>query len=273
MGEIGFYSQGHSYLHTLHATAKIVIFAVLVTLLPFALGHWQSDCALALALGAVIWSARIRRKQLLFFSPALGLVVIAAVSWLFTDLGGRAILKLGGGPYEYILREHTLDQVITSSLRALIWVLAYVALLTTTNSRDLIAGLEKLGLPYRASRIVGMTLKFWTTVITDMHNVMNAQRVRGVDFEQGSKLGQLKQRFIITTIPTTFLMLKRFRTLSFALALRAFGAQGKKTRLYAPDLTSRDGKFLIIALILLLCLGLVDHWGSLLWSWLNGLSV
>lgn len=259
MSEMGFYSPGESYLHRSHPAAKIVVFAIAVTLLPLIVQHWYSNLIVAMALGGIVWSARVGRKQLLYFSPALGLIIIAAVSWLFTDLGGTPIVALEFGGFQYTLRDRTVHQSVNMSSRALVWVLSYVVLLTTTSSRDMMTGLESLGLPHRASTAVGMTLKFWANVIADTRNVMDAQRVRGVDFDHGPKLRSLKQRFIVATVPTIFLMLKRFRTLSFALSLRAFGAPGSKTRLYAPPFTMQDFKLVAVILSMLISFIVIDR--------------
>lgn len=245
-------------MHKAHAAAKILIFAAAVPILPLLLDHWQSLLGLALGLGTVVASARVRRRQLLYFSPALGLILVAGVSWLFTDLGGPAVVELNAGPFEYTLRERTAERAATSSLKALVWALSYVALLTTTSSRDLVAGLDRLGAPDRASRAVAMTLRFWATVMADTGHVAEAQRARGVDFGEGSRWRGLARRFVSTAVPTLFLMLKRFQTLSFALTLRGMGARGTKTRLYAPPLRRQDAALCALTVALLGLVWLVD---------------
>jgi len=259
MRELGFYSPDDSYLHRIHPAIKIILFGVVITLLPMFTKHWQTNLIIMSSLLVVILFAKIGKKQLLYFTPAFGLVVIAAVSWLFTNIGGNIIFEIKFGWFDYVLRDLSLQQAISMSTKAIIWVLSYIALLTTTNSRDIMAGLEKLGLPHRASIATGMTLKFWSNVIADSRNVIDAQKVRGVDFDQGSKIKMLVNRVVITSVPTIFLMLKRFRTLSFALALRAFGAPGKKTRRYNPNLKQSDFLFLIAGVMLSLTLILFDR--------------
>ena len=259
MSELGFYNPGNSYLHRTHPAVKIILFAVLITLLPLLTKHWQTNLLITISLIVVIISARISKKQLKYFTPALGLVVIAAVSWLFTNIGGNVILELKIGSFHYVLRDRSLQQAISMSTKAIIWVLSYIALLTTTSSRDIMAGLEKLGMPHKASIATGMTLKFWANVIADSKNVIDAQKVRGVDFDQGSKIKLLVDRVVISSIPTIFLMLKRFRTLSFALALRGFGAPGKKTRRYNPEINQGDIFFFIISCSLTLMIIIIDR--------------
>jgi len=248
MKELGFYSTGESYIHKIHPAIKILLFAVGITFLPLLTKNWETNLAITLSLLLVLLFARIGRKQLLYFTPALGLVVIAAVSWLFTNVGGAVILEVDLGPIHYVLRDRSLEQAISMSTKAIIWVLSYIILLTTTNSRDIMAGLERLGLPHKASIATGMTLK-----------VIDAQKVRGIDFDQGSSLKKILDRVVITSIPTIFLMLKRFRTLSFALALRAFGSPGKKTRRYNPQIRPSDYLFLLAGSILSVIAVLIDR--------------
>lgn len=259
MRDAGFYSPGSSYLHRSHAAAKILIFAGAVAVLPLLLDHWESLLVLAAGLGMLIASVRVRRRHLLYFSPALGLILIAGVSWLFTDLGGPTVARIEVGPFAYVLRERTADQALTSSLRAMVWALSYVALLTTTTSRDLAAGLDTLGAPDRVSRAVAMTLRLWATVMADTGRVADAQRARGVDLDGGHRWRGIARRFVSTAVPTLFIMLKRFQTLNFALALRAVGASGKKSRLYAPALGRYDVALSGVAVALLALIWLADR--------------
>jgi len=106
---------------------------------------------------------------------------------------------------------------------------------------------------------VAMTLRFWATVMADTGRVADAQRARGVDPDAGPRWRGLVRRFVSTAIPTLFIMLKRFQTLNFALALRAVGASGKKSRLYAPPLEGRDVALAGAAFVLLLSIWLIDR--------------
>jgi len=259
LGDAGFYSPGGSWLHRTHGAAKIFVFAVAVPVLPLLLTAWWSLLALAIFLAALVASARVRRRQLLYFSPALAIIAVAGLSWLFVDLGGPVVFRLDlGGPVRYALRAEALERSASASLRALVWALSYVALLATTPSRDLVAGLDRLGVPDRVSRAVAMTLRFWGTVISDTRNVVEAQRARGLDFEGGSRFGRLWRRFVSAAVPTVFVVLKRFQTLSFALALRGVGSSGPKSRLYAPPLAPRDVALSVAAVCLLSLLWLAD---------------
>ena len=142
MSELGFHSPGKSFLHRAHPAVKIIVFALAVTFMPLVFQKWQSNLLLIVVLmGTIAW-ARIGRKQLLYFTPAIGLIVIAAVSWLFTNIGGDVVFEYRLGRFVYVLRDRSLQQAVTMSTRAAIWVLAYMALLTTTNTRELMAGLE-----------------------------------------------------------------------------------------------------------------------------------
>jgi energy-coupling factor transport system permease protein len=257
--DAGFYATGTSLLHRTHATAKILLFAVAIPLIPFLLRHWTSLVLLAVLLGSLLVLARVRRRQLLTFAPAMPIILIAGLSWLFADQGGAIIAEWQLGTWSYVLRSHTLDRALTGMLRTLVWVLAAMALLTTTSSRELVAGLDRLGVPDRVSRAVAMTLRFWAIAIADAGHVADAQQVRGVDFARAAPWRTLVQRFLISGVPTLFVLLKRFQTLTFALALRGVGAPGPKTRLYAPPLRRRDAVFLGLSALALLLLWAGDQ--------------
>jgi len=223
------------------------------------LGHWQAEAVLAAGLLAVVRVSGVPWRQLRFFSPALALVGIAAVSWLLTGQGGRSLVTVRVGPLDWALREGAVGAASTNSLRALNWVLAYAILLTTTSSRDLVVGLRQLGVPAQGAAAVGMTLRFWSTVVEDAGRVMDAQRARGVEFGTGWAPSRLRRQVLMVAVPSVFLMLKRFRTLTMALALRGFGAPGRKTRLYWPRPSGSDAVGGLAGVSLMVLLAAADR--------------
>lgn len=248
-------------MHKMHGAAKIFVFVIAVPALPLLLATWKAHVPLAIVLALVLASARVRRRQLLYFSPAVPIVFLAGLSWLIfaNEPTGPVLAEFRLGPVKYVLRTETAEGAATASLRTIIWVLSYMALLTTTSSRDLVAGLDKLRVPNPASRAAAMTLRFWSTMISDTGRVAEAQRARGMDLDAGPWWRSLKQRLVATAMPTLFLMLKRFQTLNFALALRAMGAKGKKTRLYAPPLGMRDAILCGVTVVLLVMLWTLER--------------
>jgi energy-coupling factor transport system permease protein len=255
MGELGFYSPGHSFFHKLHPVSKIVTFAILLAIVPLLTTQMITSFMLVITLFLFILLARIGKKQLLYFFPAWAIVFFSAVSWLFVDLGGHVMWETTVLGFTYRLKEFSVVKSVNMSLRSIIWVLGYILLLTTTSSRELVVGLEKLGVPHKVSVAVGMTLKFWGNILDDTKKIIEAQKARGIDFDGASRLQKVKKGIMLTSIPAIFLMLKRFRTLSFALSLRAFGVRGKKTRIFSPVFKKTDWGF--IAFFFLLCLVLL----------------
>lgn len=253
MADVGFYSPGASWLHRTHGAAKIVVFAAAVPLATLLLTTSRWHVPVALGLVAVVASARLQGAKLWYFAPAVPLVAMTGLSWLVfaNSPDGPAVWDVRLGPLDYVLYEGTAHSAAVAVLRGAIFVLAYVALLATTTSRDLLAGLDRLRIPDGASRAVAMTLRFWTVVIDDAGRVAEAQQARGMDLDSGPRWRGLVRRVATATVPTLFLMLKRFQTLSFALTLRAMGARGGATRLYSPPLGRRDGVLCGLTAVLL----------------------
>lgn len=261
MKDAGFYSPGDSWLHETHGTAKILVFGVAVPVATLLLGSWQWHVPVALGLVVVLATARIRRRQLLYFSPAVPLVLLTGLSWLVFANAPTSppVWEFRTASLRYVLHENAAEGAAVAVMRGAIFALSYVALLTTTASRDLVAGLDKLGVPDGASRAVAMTLRFWSTVMDDTGRVADAQRARGMDLDEGPWWRGVGRRILATAMPTLFLMLKRFQTLNFALALRAMGARGEKSRLHAPRLRARDGALCAASVALLAVILVLDR--------------
>ena len=223
-----------SPLQRVNPAVKIAVLGVGAATVPALVGHWQVQLLLLAGLASAGLACRVPLRRTRAFAPALGVIGLSVLSWLVFDRDGPVAVTLPA--LGWSVHVDAIDQALTSGLRALNWVAAYALLLLTTPNRDLVAGLRQLRVPHAAATAVGMTLRFWGLVAAGTRQVMDAQRARGVDLDGRTGLLGLRRRVLLVAVPSIFLLLRRFRTLSQALALRGFGAPGPKTRWYRPPL-------------------------------------
>lgn len=235
-----FYRPGESWLHTLHPAAKLLVFGAMVSLLPFAITGLPGLLALFAALVAAAATARIPARRFLLFSPVLLFVAVSWLTWLFDDRGGKTLFEVDLGPVGAAVTQGSLDASVTFTLRILTWGLAYALILFTTSNRDLVLGFRTLGVPHTAAVTVGMTLKFLTQIAADARAVVEAQRCRGLGLRGRGFFERLRRRYLMAVVPSVFALLKRFRTMSYALSIRAFGAPTEKTQFYRLAARPKD---------------------------------
>lgn len=259
-----FYRAGGSWLHALHPTAKLLVFGALASLLPFAAPGLAAHACLLLALVAVAATARIPARRFLIFSPVLLFVAVSWLTWIFADRGGPTLLRIDLGPIEARVTQGGLDAALIFTLRIVAWGLAYALILFTTSNRELVLGLRGLGVPHTAAVTVGMTLKFMTQIVSDARAVAEAQRCRGLGLRGRGPLERVRRRYLMAVVPSIFALLKRFRTMSYALSIRAFGAPTAKTQFYRLKARPRDYAATVAAFVLgaaVVAVGRFGPWG------------
>lgn len=251
-----------SWLHRAHPSLKLVLLVVAIPTLPLVLQHWESLVVMGASLAAVLISARITWRQCAYFTPAVGMLVFAAVSWLVTGSGGSTLVVIGAWGFRVTVQQGGVEQAVPATLRALVWLLSYMLLLTTTSSRDLVAGLQRLHVPDRISQAVGLTFRYWSTVMVDASRVADAQRLRGVNLDSGAALVRPGRQFAAVALPTLFIMLRRFRSLDFALVLRCAGARERRTPMRLAPPRAVDALGGAVAVAGLVVLGTYDWIGA-----------
>lgn len=240
---------------------KIIVFGVGFSLLPFFLQTILANglaLALLLALGIVY---RVPTRAIKLVYPALAVVFITVVSWMFVNAGGAEIARIPIGKWNWIIREGNIYYASKMAIRSFIWIGAYVILLSTTSNRELMTGVQTLGAGQKTAVTVGMTLKFWGQITRDITMILEAQKARGVDFDGGNRWLQFGRRFRAAAIPAIFVMLKRFRTMSFALTLRGFASPVQPTQFFGRALNRTDAAVTVLYFVLLIGLAVLD------WSW------
>lgn len=246
-------------VRSLHPAMKIVVFGVAFSVLPFFLQTVLANgltLALLLALG-LLYQVPARSVRMVY--PALAVVVITVVSWMFVNAGGAEVARVSLGKVQWVIREGNIYYASKMAIRSFIWIGAYLILLATTSNRDLMTGVQTLGGGQKTAVTVGMTLKFWGQITRDISMILEAQKARGVDFDRGSKWLQFGRRFRAAAIPAIFVMLKRFRTMSFALTLRGFASPVKPTQYFGRPLNTADKLTTALFLLMLVTLVIFDH--------------
>jgi len=268
---------GESLIHRLDPRTKIVaimVYSILVV-------TFRSAAPLLVLLGFVLLGhlfARPRPGRLLML-----LVLILLAAWgtifsqaLFYASEPRTILftliprnfpllgKLTGGLYIY--REGFLYGLI-QSLRFSSMLCLGLLVTWTTEAGSLIEALSRLGLPYRFSFMAGAAFRFVPIILSEVSNVMAAQRLRGARFLR--RPGFVNLRLLLKMLRPIFAnAISRSVTLAQSLLARGFDPARDRTHLRALKFTGLD--YALTSLLLASC---VFSLGAkiLLWLWVEGI--
>lgn len=166
--------HGHSRVHRLPAHAKIaaVLVFVLVVVLTPRTQFWAFGVYFALVLVAVATS----RVPLRYFATRMVVEVpflLFALLMPFIATGPRVEV----GPLS--LSEAGLLGAWALIAKGTLGVMASLVLATTTEPRDVVAGLERLRMPHQLVQIMGFMVRYLEVVTGELHRMRIARESRG----------------------------------------------------------------------------------------------
>lgn len=152
----------------------------------------------------------------------------------------------------YLTQEQLVYQVTKLFKYASVIPLGMIFLLTT-NPSEFASSLNGVGIPYKASYAVALTLRYFPDVQRNYHDISLAQQARGLDLSYKAKFKDRFKNALLIVIPLIFSTLDRIELISNAMDLRGF-AKGKTRTWYTlKKLNKQD--FVAIAVSALIFIG------------------
>jgi len=131
---------------------------------------------------------------------------------------------------------------------------AFTVLNLTTDPDDLLIALTKLRFPYRSVVVTSLSTKFVPVMLSDLKNIQDAQRSRGVDFSKGKIIERIK-KYGAVFFPLLSKSLDRSVQIAEAMETRGFGRYEKRS-FYKDTRISKSDIFLIFVSLLPLAISL-----------------
>ena len=123
--------------------------------------------------------------------------------------------------------------------------------LLTTNPSEFAASLSSIGVSYKASFALALTLRYFPDMIRDYNDIALAQQARGLDLSKKEKLGKRLKNMMNIFVPLIFSSLERVDVVSNAMDLRGFGKHKKRTWYAYKPLVKNDYLALAISIAIL----------------------
>jgi energy-coupling factor transport system permease protein len=186
----------------------------------------------------------------------LFILVNAVISYLFNPEMGveiygtrHVIVQLPG---KYDLTQEQLLYSVTKIFKYASVIPFGMIFLFTTNPSEFASSLSRVGVHYKASYAVALTLRYFPDIQRDYHDISLAQQARGLDLSRKAKLGQRFKNSLMIVIPLIFSSLDRIELISNAMDLRGFGKGKKRTWYTARKFERRDYVALIVSFLVFL---------------------
>jgi energy-coupling factor transport system permease protein len=178
------------------------------------------------ALGKVL--ANLRRVWVLLVSIA----VITLLSW--------SIFIRGITPFFWRLSWEGVLFGLGAAVKIDSMIISGLIFLSVTRTEEIVLGLIRLRVPYRAAFAFSLAIRMVPTVIGTAITVTEAQRSRGLDLETGGLIQRVRN-YIPLLVPIFLQTLRNTDQLAKALESRGFGARRKRTSFLEIGFHQADG--------------------------------
>lgn len=244
----------NSLIHRLDPRLKLVLTVCAIVLI-FCATNFISLIFVALAVLAVLLLSHIPFKMYLknlkFILP---IIILTTVINLFYIKDGNILFEL----WIIKITDYGIERSIFMALRVVLLILMSSVLTYTTSPNDITDGLERLFSPLKfiglgkavhtMTMMMTIALRFIPTLIEETQKIMNAQKARGADFENGTLIQKIKA-IIPILIPLLISSVRRAYDLAEAMESRCYNGGEGRTHLKQFKLSARDYVSLVLVIL------------------------
>jgi len=246
-GFVDLYTEGDSFLHRMDPRVKIVS-VILLSVLAFLLSTLLALVILLAVIIALVFLSRTPISKTAFaFKFVIRLMLIIMVLWPLFDRSGEPVFA-SLGPLK--LTEPAILRGIASAARIGCLAAVWYILMFTTQQRDIVRALVKLGVRFDFGLTLAISLRFFPTFGATIGSIMDAQRARGLEFGRGNLLKR-SRNYVAVLVPAIVSAMRTADGLSLALQSRAYGARMDRT--YLRDFQMRISDFIALLAVVLAC--------------------
>ncbi|MEM0005355.1 MAG: energy-coupling factor transporter transmembrane component T [Ignisphaera sp.] len=228
------YEESNSTLHAIDPRAKLLYVALTIAV---SMAVARLDILLLILVANLVLLTLYRNLVVKFALFLRGLAPFIAIIVVFNIMISLAFTNIS-------LAEVAIMQ-IRSVARILCIAIPILVLLSTTTPWQIIQAFAKVGITYTYVYPFIIALRFIPIVFSEMKNIYDAQRARGLDFEKGRVMDRVK-RLAAIVIPTIVCSIIRAKDLIEAMELRGFGYSKKRTFYKSIKFRKMDALFIVV---------------------------
>ncbi|MBD3948938.1 energy-coupling factor transporter transmembrane protein EcfT [Tuanshanicoccus lijuaniae] len=255
---LGRYIQSDSFIHRLDPRTKLIGSFYFIGIIFLANNLWGYGLLmlftfLAIALTGIKLSYFINGVK-----PMIWLILFTVVFQIFFTTGGDVYFQWG----PILITSLGVLNAVYIFLRLVLIIMMSTILTLTTAPLELADGiehllrpLEKVGFPsHEIALMLSIALRYVPTLIDEAQKIMNAQRSRGVEFDQGSFIQRMKA-VVPVLVPLFVSAFNRAEEMATAMEARGYRGGEGRTKFRQLQFTRRDlwvvVAFLLVTIVLI----------------------
>ena len=224
------------------------------------------------------WMSEIKFRQIkvMLIYVAIFLLFNFVLTYLFSPAYGTEIYGTSHEIFRlsnrYVVTQEQLLYQVTKIAKYASMVPMGMLFLLSTNPSEFAASLNRVGLSYKGTYALSLTLRYFPDIIREYNDISLAQQSRGLDFSKKEKFGQRVKNVVAVMVPLILSTLDRIDSISNAMDLRSFGKHKKRTWYVAQPLKTSDYAAILTGLLILagsLMVTFLVNGGSRFWNPFN----
>ena len=250
----GKYLPLNSIIHKIDPRVKIISLILLLVAV-FVPDAWYCYLVLFIFELIVLLLSKIRIRMILkAFKPMLFMVILLALINIFTIRTGDVLIEISS----FKIYSDAVFNTIFIIVRLFLMIMLTTILTATTKPLDLTLGIEyllkpltKIGFPsHEIAMMISIALRFIPIIIEETMRIMQSQKSRGVDFEEG-KFNEKIKAILSLIIPLFSVAFERAYELADAMEARGYVPDKPRTRYRVLSFHYYDFIYLMFAIALL----------------------
>lgn len=250
----GKYLPLDSIIHKLDPRGKIISLFIMIVAI-FLVDSWWAYLLLAiLILGIIILSKLSISFVFKAFKPMIFMLIFLLFINILSIHTGDLLITIG--PLN--IYKDAIMNTLFIVVRLLLMIMVTTSLTATTKPLDLTLGLEYILSPlqvlkfptHEVAMMISIALRFIPTIIEETVRIMDAQKSRGVDFEEGS-IKEKVTAILSLIVPLFSVAFERAYELADAMEARGYVPGANRTRYRVLKFALKDLIFLLICLLAL----------------------
>ena len=245
------YVPGDSFLHRLNPITKLAS-AFLYGLMCILCGSVIMEIVFIILMILISATAGLGKRALRLTKNLLILGLFMFLLQLFFVRSGNPLVVIGGF---CLITSGGLASAFLLSFRVVATMLPLMILFAITPMNDLCNALVKQAhVPYRYAFIVTTAFRFVPLFTTEFHDIQDAQKARGVDFDTKNLIRKIKL-IAPLCVPLLVSSLKKVDSSAISAEMRGFNLRNRASGYKEYPFAVRDGIVLAVLAAAVVCSG------------------
>lgn len=250
----GKYIPIDSPIHHLDPRTKIIaLFIVIIAI--FIPSSWWCYLFLGVILLITVLMSGLKLSFVFkAFKPMMFMMVFLLVVNMISVKTGYVLISIGS----FEIWSDAIFNTLFIVVRLLLMIMLTTCLTATTKPLDLTLGIEYLLTPlkrlhfpaHEVAMMISIALRFIPTIIEETMRIMNSQKSRGVDFEEG-KLKEKIQAILSLVVPLFSVAFERAYELADAMEARGYIPGAERTRYRKLKYRIADYLFILGSIVIM----------------------